>query len=161
MVNSDYGGERNLIFAIFKQAISDALLCKNPEFRKRFKTVKKKKTRTKSTDTLRKTFLFVTANFRHYPYDKFLLSIFIVNMIDKICDEYSIECKSNRIKALDARKFLNKNNPSFCMYLEMVDIDPVYAHEKINNQLGKFDRGNKSIFKPYLSDLDALRCTAI
>lgn len=45
--------------------------------------------------------------------------------------------------AWDARRFLRTNNPLFCFYCGIVDIDPQYLAEKIARKVRAFDRSKK------------------
>lgn len=49
--------------------------------------------------------------------------------------------------AWDARRFLRTNNPLFCYYCGLVDIDPECLSEKVAKKVRAFDRSKKKFIK--------------
>lgn len=155
MHNEEAAGCRALVISIFKQAINDAVLVRNPFYRKLMQekakkvVVKKLKRKKKVINfyTLRKEFIFAVTHYNLFDDRKLKLSKIIVKMIDKICGDESIEAMSNINKSLDARSFLNINNKEFCYYMNLIGIEPSYGYAKIDKGIRMFDRGEKNIFK--------------
>jgi len=135
-------GERALFSRIISDAFHEATLSYEP--RLPCKAILDK--RAKRAKNLRRSVIFA---FKMYPYaeeHEFKMLILMMDLLTKINRVLDFDPQSRHEKAYHARNFLSGKNPNFRWYCEQLDIDPMYAEEKLQKEIKLSDERERIFF---------------
>jgi hypothetical protein len=115
----------------FDEAVASCKPCPTDKF-----TLERRKTRKRK---LRNAFIVVCKSYPYAGDNQYKISFLLIDLLAKIYRVMDIYSNFIDEKSYYARQFLTDQNPNFCWYCDQIDVDPVYASEKLQKEIACSD----------------------
>jgi len=102
--------------------------------------------RIKRKKKLRKAFIFTVKMYQYADCNQYKLDFLLVNLLVKIYRVIDVYPNDVNEKSYYARQFLTDQNPNFCWFCTQINVDPLYASQKLQKQIVISDYYGKIFF---------------